>query len=88
MGDLGDLEELAADAELIVTHSHGRQAAERLGVPLMRVGFPVFDSISSQHKLKILYRGTRDMIFDIANIVQANHDVPPARAPPESVIVR
>ncbi|MGO8056293.1 nitrogenase component 1, partial [Rhizobium leguminosarum] len=36
VGDLGDLEQLAADADLLVTHSHGRQAAERLAVPLMR----------------------------------------------------
>ncbi|RWX04759.1 nitrogenase iron-molybdenum cofactor biosynthesis protein NifN [Rhizobium leguminosarum] len=83
VGDLGDLEQLAADADLLVTHSHGRQAAERLAVPLMRVGFPVFDRIGSQHKLSILYRGTRDMIFEVANIVQGIHDLPPARAPPE-----
>ncbi|MGO7078644.1 nitrogenase iron-molybdenum cofactor biosynthesis protein NifN [Rhizobium leguminosarum] len=83
VGDLGDLEQLAADADLLVTHSHGRQAAERLAVPLMRVSFPVFDRIGSQHKLSILYRGTRDMIFEVANIVQGIHDLPPARAPPE-----
>ncbi|MGO8484806.1 hypothetical protein AB9F39_37025, partial [Rhizobium leguminosarum] len=34
VGDLGDLEQLAADADILVTHSHGRQAAERLAVPL------------------------------------------------------
>jgi nitrogenase molybdenum-iron protein NifN len=85
VGDLGDLEQLAADADLLVTHSHGRQAAERLAVPLMRVGFPVFDRIGSQHKLSILYRGTRDIIFEVANIVQATYDEPPARAPPELV---
>lgn len=81
VGDLGDLEQLAADADLLVTHSHGRQAAERLSVPLMRVGFPVFDRIGGQHKLKILYRGTRDMIFEVANIIQASQGLPPARAP-------
>ncbi|MBX5013939.1 nitrogenase iron-molybdenum cofactor biosynthesis protein NifN [Rhizobium lentis] len=73
VGDLSDLESLAATADLIVTHSHGREAAKRLGVPLMRVGFPMFDRFGSQHKLTILYRGTRDMIFDFANIIQANH---------------
>ena len=30
IGDLEDLEDRAADADLLVTHSHGRQAAERL----------------------------------------------------------
>ncbi|MGZ2452543.1 nitrogenase molybdenum-iron protein NifN [Rhizobium ruizarguesonis] len=73
VGDLSDLESLAATADLIVTHSHGREAARRLGVPLMRVGFPMFDRFGSQHKLTILYRGTRDVIFDFANIIQTNH---------------
>ncbi|MBB4342920.1 nitrogenase iron-molybdenum cofactor biosynthesis protein NifN [Rhizobium leguminosarum bv. viciae] len=73
VGDLSDLESLAATADLIVTHSHGREAARRLGVPLMRVGFPMFDRFGSQHKLTILYRGTRDVIFDFANILQTNH---------------
>ncbi|MBY3259939.1 nitrogenase iron-molybdenum cofactor biosynthesis protein NifN [Rhizobium laguerreae] len=73
VGDLSDLESLAATADLIVTHSHGREAARRLGVPLMRVGFPMFDRFGSQHKLTILYRGTRDVIFDFANIIQANN---------------
>lgn len=84
VGDLSDLEQLATDADLLVTHSHGRQAAERLGVPLVRVGFPVFDRIGSQHKLNILYRGTREMIYDIANIVQASNELPPARPDPVS----
>ncbi|WP_346283793.1 nitrogenase iron-molybdenum cofactor biosynthesis protein NifN [Sinorhizobium terangae] len=75
-GDLGDLEGLAAGADLLVTHSHGRQAAERLGIPLMRVGFPIFDRLGSQHKLTILYQGTRDLIFDVANIFQANQHTP------------
>jgi len=73
VGDLSDLESLAATADLIVTHSHGREAARRLGVPLMRVGFPMFDRLGSQHELTILYRGTRDVIFDFANILQTNH---------------
>ncbi|MBY5592777.1 nitrogenase iron-molybdenum cofactor biosynthesis protein NifN [Rhizobium leguminosarum] len=73
VGDLSDLESLAVTADLIVTHSHGREAARRLGIPLMRVGFPMFDRFGSQHKLTILYRGTRELIFDFANIIQANH---------------
>lgn len=73
VGDLGDLEDAAkaAGCDLIVTHSHGRQAAERLGVPLIRVGFPNFDRIGSQHKRTILYEGARDFIFEVANTVQA-----------------
>jgi nitrogenase molybdenum-iron protein NifN len=78
VGDIGDLEDLAAAArtDLIVTHSHGRQAAERLGLPLMRVGFPIFDRLGSQHKRTILYEGTRDLVFEVANIFQAEIHAP------------
>lgn len=78
VGDIGDLEDLAAASpcDLLVTHSHGRQAAERLGVPLMRVGFPIFDRIGSQHKRTILYEGTRDLIFEAANIFQGQIHTP------------
>ncbi|MBY3447918.1 nitrogenase iron-molybdenum cofactor biosynthesis protein NifN [Rhizobium laguerreae] len=77
VGDLRDLESLAATADLIATHSHGREAAKRLGVPLMRLGLPIFDRVGSQHKLTILYQGTRDVIFDLSNIIQANHPPTP-----------
>ncbi|MCM2396648.1 nitrogenase iron-molybdenum cofactor biosynthesis protein NifN [Rhizobium sp. S95] len=78
VGDLADLEAMAqaAGVDLIVTHSHGRQAAERLGVPLMRVGFPIFDRLGSQHKLTVLYEGARDLIFEAANIFQASQYQP------------
>ncbi|SON53845.1 Nitrogenase iron-molybdenum cofactor biosynthesis [Hartmannibacter diazotrophicus] len=71
VGDLGDFEELARGADLLVTHSHGRQASDRLGIPLMRVGFPVFDRLGSQHRLTVLYEGTRNLIFEAANIFQS-----------------
>lgn len=70
VGDLADLEEgaAAAGAELLVTHSHGRMAAERLGVPLFRVGFPIFDRLGVQHRCSLGYRGTRQLIYEIANL--------------------
>ncbi|CDM60535.1 MULTISPECIES: nitrogenase iron-molybdenum cofactor biosynthesis protein NifN [Rhizobium] len=81
VGDLSDLERLAPGADLLVTHSHGRQAAKRLDIPLMRIGFPIFDRLGSQHKLTILYQGTRDMIYEVANIFQANQHPPTSGAP-------
>jgi nitrogenase molybdenum-iron protein NifN len=73
VGDLQDLEDsaAAADAELLVTHSHGRQASGRLGVPLLRVGFPMFDRLGAMHRCTGGYRGTRNLIFEVANIVLA-----------------
>jgi len=70
IGDLQDFEDAAkaADAELLVTHAHGRQAAERLHLPLMRVGFPIFDRLGAMHRCMLGYRGTRELIFEVANI--------------------
>jgi nitrogenase molybdenum-iron protein NifN len=71
IGDLTDLEDAvraAGGADLLVTHSHGRQSAERLGIPLMRVGFPIFDRLGTVHAQTIGYRGTRDLIFRVANL--------------------
>ncbi len=79
VGDLGDLESLATHADLLVTHSHGQHASARLGTPLMRVGFPVFDQLGSQHKLTILYHGTRDLIFEVSNIFQSHSLAPTHR---------
>lgn len=68
IGDLEDLESRAKACDLIVTHSHGRQMSERLGIPLFRAGIPCFDRLGANHKLSIGYRGTRDLIFQIGNV--------------------
>ena len=69
IGDLEDFEQAAraAGCQLLITHSHGRQAAERLGLPLFRMGLPLFDRIGNAHRVTVGYRGTRNLIFDIAN---------------------
>lgn len=69
LGDLEDLERGAADCDLLVTHSHGRQAAERLNKPLMRIGFPVFDRVGNAHRCQVGYRGTMALIYEIANLM-------------------
>ncbi|WP_283772473.1 nitrogenase component 1, partial [Bradyrhizobium sp. sBnM-33] len=76
IGDLEDLEELARtrNCDLLITHSHGRQAAARLKIPFYRAGFPMFDRIGAGHQLSVGYRGTRDVIFNIANLVIADRE--------------
>jgi nitrogenase molybdenum-iron protein NifN len=76
IGDLEDLELRAAGADLIVTHSHGRQASERLGVPLFRLGLPTFDRLGAAQEVSVGYRGTRNLIFAIGNIFIAQTHEP------------
>ena len=81
IGDLGDFERLAAKAgaQILITHSHGRHAAHRLHLPLLRVGFPIFDRIGAQDACRVGYKGTRAFLYEVANIVQSIHH----RATPE-----
>jgi nitrogenase molybdenum-iron protein NifN len=70
IGDLEDLERLAqaSDADVLLTHSHGRQAAQRLGKPLYRIGIPMFDRIGNAHVRLVGYRGTRDLVYALGNL--------------------
>ncbi len=80
IGDLEDLERCAqaAGADLLMTHSHGRQASERLGLPLVRIGMPVFDRVGNAHVCQVGYRGTRSFANALANrmIEQIPHHGP------------
>jgi len=72
IGDLEDLERGAAGCDLMITHSHGRQAADRLHIPFHRAGLPLFDRLGAGHRLSVGYRGTRGLIFDIGNLFLAD----------------
>jgi nitrogenase molybdenum-iron protein NifN len=74
IGDLEDVEQHAANCDLLIAPSHGRQAAERLNTPLFRLGMPVFDRLGAGHRVSVGYRGTRNLIFDIGNIFAAATD--------------
>jgi nitrogenase molybdenum-iron protein NifN len=71
IGDLEDMEKLVQTekAELMITNSHGVESARRLGIPLLRAGFPQYDILGGYQKTWIGYRGTRQTLFDLANIM-------------------
>ncbi|MFA7241455.1 MAG: nitrogenase iron-molybdenum cofactor biosynthesis protein NifN [Sulfuricellaceae bacterium] len=68
IGDLEDLENRAAGCDMLITHTQGRQAAQRLDLPFFRYGLPLFDRLGAAHKLSVGYRGTRGLIFEIGNL--------------------
>lgn len=68
IGDLEDVEKCAAGCDLMITHSHGRQAAERLHIPFHRAGLPMFDRLGAGHRMTVGYRGTREFLFEIGNL--------------------
>jgi nitrogenase molybdenum-iron protein NifN len=71
IGDLEDMELIgkANKAQLVIGNSHAVDTAERLGTPILRAGFPLYDIIGGYQKTWIGYRGTRQTLFDLANLV-------------------
>lgn len=71
IGDLEDLEQLAQlkQAQLLIGNSHAVASAERLQIPILRAGFPLYDIIGGYQKTWIGYRGSRQTLFDLANLV-------------------
>ncbi len=79
IGDLEDLEIAAKrnGAQLVISNSHAVETARRLGVPLLRAGFPQYDLIGGYQRLWVGYRGTRQALFDLANMmVEHGHHEP------------
>ncbi len=73
VGDLEDLEEAARGADLLVANSNGRQAVAKAGVKAhLRAGLPVFDRLGAHQKVWAGYRGTLNLVFEVANLFQAS----------------
>jgi nitrogenase molybdenum-cofactor synthesis protein NifE len=73
VGDLEDLEGAAKGADLLVANSNGRQAAAKAGVKAhLRAGLPVFDRLGAHARVWVGYRGTMNLVFEVANLFQAS----------------
>jgi len=72
VGDLEDLEAAARGCDLVVANSNGRQAVQQAGVKAhLRTGYPVFDRLGGHQKVWVGYRGTMNLVFEVANLFQA-----------------
>ena len=83
IGDLEDLEKGARSggAQLLMANSHAAQSAHRLGLPLLRVGFPQYDLVGGYARTWVGYRGSRQALFDLANLILgAHHEIEPYRS--------
>jgi len=75
IGDLEDLAELAPGADVIVANSNAKDLAQRLGIPLYRLGFPIFDRLGNGRRCTIGYAGTTQLLFDLGNLfMEADED--------------
>ncbi len=85
IGDLEDLEKMAQEqkAEMVIGNSHCASSAERLQLPLQRMGFPQYDLVGGYQRSWIGYRGSKQALFDLANLMlqhHAEHEIKPHRS--------
>lgn len=83
IGDLEDFEHGARRnrARLLITNSHGADTAARLDLPLMRAGFPLYDTVGAHTRAWVGYRGSRQALFEAANLLLAKRrEVSPYRS--------
>lgn len=71
--DMERVSELARanDVEIMIGHSKGYKLARELGVPLVRVGFPVHDRTYGPRLMHLGYRGTLDLFDRVVNALLA-----------------
>jgi len=60
-------QQLAPD--FLIGSSKGQSVARQLGVPLIRVGFPIHDRIGGQRILHLGYRGTQQLFDHVVNTI-------------------
>lgn len=84
IGDLEDLEIIAGErrAQLLIGNSHCATTATRLRVPLLHAGFPLYDLVGGYQRTWIGYRGARQAMFDLANLLldHNQHEIKPYRS--------
>jgi len=78
--DFLQIEELARELspELLIGHSKGYTLSRTLGIPLVRVGFPIHDRFGGQRVLHVGYRGTQSLLDRIVNaLIEGNQNDSP-----------
>ncbi len=76
-GDLEVIEEMAGGSDLIITNSHGREVSKRLLIPILFMGFPVWNRFGEPFKVRAGYRGSLNLLFEVGDILikrEVNHE--------------
>ncbi|MCG8707824.1 nitrogenase iron-molybdenum cofactor biosynthesis protein NifN [Brenneria sp. 4F2] len=84
IGDLEDIDDKLQchSVDILCANSHAASLAQKYRLPLVRIGFPLFDRLGEFRRLRQGYAGMRDTLFELANAMrQAHHDVPIYHSP-------
>ncbi|WP_292461957.1 nitrogenase component 1 [Methanolobus sp.] len=58
-----------AKPEMLIGNSNGKYIAKEMGIPLVRVGFPIHDRVGAQRILSLGYLGAMNMLDRVTNTI-------------------
>lgn len=75
LGDLEDLADLLAahPADIMLANSHAAALSEQLNLPLIRIGFPIYDRLGEFRRTRQGFAGMRDTLFELGNVMEQRH---------------
>jgi nitrogenase molybdenum-iron protein NifN len=73
VGDFEDIERELKNSNILITNFHGERIAKNLDKKLLIRGFPNYEVVGNNLKNDILYEGSCNILFEIANILNHSH---------------
>jgi len=70
VGDMSDVEKEMEDADILISNFHGERITHKLHKTLILRGFPNYETVGNQLKYDLLYEGTAQFLFEVANKLQ------------------
>jgi len=70
---IGDLYSITGEYDVLISNSHAERTANKLGIPLYELGFPVYKTFGYTSKVTVGYRGTLTMVSEMANLLMKKH---------------
>lgn len=78
--DFEKIRELAEELnpDIVIGHSKGYYISRQLGIPLLRIGFPIHDRMGGQRVMHLGYKGTQQLFDKVVNAIveQKQNDSP------------
>ncbi|MHB1679420.1 MAG: nitrogenase iron-molybdenum cofactor biosynthesis protein NifN [bacterium] len=61
-----------SNIDIVISNSNAEYTAEKIGVPILKAGFPLIDLIGHNFKHRILYKGSANLVYEAANLLMKN----------------
>jgi len=67
VGDMSDVEKEMENGDILISNFHGERICQKLHKILILRGFPNYEAVGNQLKYDLLYEGSAQFLFEVAN---------------------